>query len=205
MDPNRRTLSDSDRRLLESLVHKRLGASTPAADTPEPAAPRHPNLARWLDFNTLPGYAEQRLLRSAAHAMGLTDPYFLLHQGDGGASTVIDGRRMINFSSYDYLGLNHHPAVRAAAREAIDRYGISASASRLVAGERPVHRALEAALAAHYGQEACLTFVSGHAANMSTIGALVGPRDLVVHDALAHNSIVMGAQPVARRAPVFPP
>jgi 8-amino-7-oxononanoate synthase len=107
---------------------------------------------------------------------------------------MIDGREMINFSSYDYLGLNHHPAVRAAARAAIDRYGVSASASRLVAGERPIHRELEAALAAFYGQEDCLTYVSGHAANVATIGALLGPRDLILHDALAHNSIVMGAQ-----------
>ncbi len=194
MDPDRRPLSDADRRLLDSLVRKRLGASTVAREADETAAPRRADRARFLAFDTLPGCAEQRLLRSAAHAMGLRDPYFLLHEGDAGASTVIDGRRMINFSSYDYLGLNHHPKVRAAAHEAIDRYGISASASRLVAGERPVHRALEAALAAHYSQEASLTFVSGHAANVSTIGALVGPRDLVVHDALAHNSIVMGAE-----------
>jgi 8-amino-7-oxononanoate synthase len=194
MDPDRRPLSDTDRRLLDSLVRRRLGASAPTPDARDPAAPRRPDLSRFLEFTTLPGYAEQRLLRSAGEAMGLRNPYFLLHEGDAGAFTVIDGRRMINFSSYDYLGLNHHPAVRAAAREAIDRYGISASASRLVAGERPVHRALEAALAEHYGQEACLTFVSGHAANVTTIGALVGPRDLVVHDALAHNSIVMGAQ-----------
>ena len=100
---------------------------------------------------------------------------------------------MINFSSYDYLGLNHHPAVRAAAHAAIDLYGVSASASRLVAGERPIHRALESALAIHYGQEDCVTYVSGHAANVATIGALLGPRDLIVHDALAHNSILMGA------------
>ena len=168
----------------------------PATPTSPDAPPSAPSASpsRWLDFSTLPGYAEQRMLRSAASAMGLRDPYFLLHEGEAGASTVIDGRRMINFSSYDYLGLNRHPAVRAAAREAIDRYGMSASASRLVAGERPVHRALEAALADHYGQQACLTFVSGHAANVSTIGALLGPRDLVLHDALAHNSIVMGAQ-----------
>jgi 8-amino-7-oxononanoate synthase len=126
--------------------------------------------------------------------MGLQNPYFLLHEGDAGTSTIIDGRRMINFSCYDYLGLNHHPQVRAAAHAAIDRYGVSASASRLVAGERPVHRALESALARHYGQEGCLTYVSGHAANVATIGALLGPRDLIVHDALAHNSIVMGAQ-----------
>ena len=193
MNQDRRRLSDAGQRLLDSLVRKRLGAAT---TSPEPAAsPAAPaaDHSRWLDFHNLPGCAEQRLLRSAGSAMGLRDPYFLLHEGDAGAFTVIDGRRMINFSSYDYLGLNHHAEVRAAARDAIDRYGISASASRLVAGERPVHRALEQALADHYGQDACLTFVSGHAANVSTIGALVGPRDLVVHDALAHNSIVMGA------------
>jgi 8-amino-7-oxononanoate synthase len=194
MNQDRRRLSEADRRLLDSLVRKRLGVS-PAAPAPaKPADPQGVDHSRWLDFDNLPGYAEQRLLRSAAAAMSLKDPYFLLHEGDAGAFTVIGGRRLLNFSSYDYLGLNHHPAVRSAAREAIDRYGISASASRLVAGERPVHRALEAALAAHYGQEACLTFVSGHAANVATIAALLGPRDLVLHDALAHNSIVMGAE-----------
>jgi 8-amino-7-oxononanoate synthase len=105
----------------------------------------------------------------------------------------MDNRELVNFSSYDYLGFNRRPQVRNAARRAIDQYGVSASASRLVAGERPIHRALEAALADHYRQKACLTFVSGHAANVTTIGALLGPRDLVLHDALAHNSIVMGA------------
>ncbi|HXZ17469.1 MAG TPA: aminotransferase class I/II-fold pyridoxal phosphate-dependent enzyme [Roseiarcus sp.] len=194
MDRDRRRLSDADRLQLDSLVRKRLGAPRFAREDPEGSATTETDHSRWLRFDDLPGYAEQRLLRSAGAAMDLRDPYFLLHEGDAGAFTVIDGRRMLNFSSYDYLGLNHHPVVRAAAHDAIDRYGVSASASRLVAGERPVHRALETALAGHYGQEACLTFVSGHAANVSTIGALLGPRDLVVHDALAHNSIVMGAR-----------
>ncbi len=193
MDQDRRRLSEADRRLLDSLVRKRLGAPAAAPDSASSPGKPSADHSRWLDFTRLPGYAEQRMLRSAASAMGLRDPYFLLHEGDAGAVTVIDGRRMLNFSSYDYLGLNHHHEVRAAAKAAIDRYGVSASASRLVAGERPVHRALEKALAAHYGQEACLTFVGGHAANVSTIGALLGPRDLVVHDSLAHNSIVMGA------------
>ena len=195
MDRDHRRLSEADRRLL-GLARAKAAGRVRGFSRGSRAARRS---RRWTTrarspSTRLQGYAEQRLLRSAGAAMGLRDPYFLLHEGDAGASTVIDGRRMLNFSSYDYLGLNRHPAVRAAAREAIDRYGVSASASRLVAGERPVHRALEAALARHYGQEACLTFVSGHAANVSTIGALLGPRDLVVHDALAHNSIVMGAQ-----------
>ena len=69
---------------------------------------------------------------------------------------------MTNFSSYDYLGLNEHPDVVQAAKAALDRYGISASASRHVAGERPVHRALERGLADHYGVEDCLVLVSGY-------------------------------------------
>ena len=132
------------------------------------------------------------MLRSAAAGLGLRDPYFLVHM-DAGATTTIANRPLINFSSYDYLGFNHCAAVRSAAQSAIDRYGVSASASRLVAGERPIHGALEKALANHYRQEGCLTYVSGHAANVATIAALLGPRDLMLHDALAHNSIVMGA------------
>ncbi len=194
MDRERRRLTEADRLLLDRLVQTRARATTAPRRSEDGPSARDVNHSAWLDFNNLPGYAEQRLLRSAGSALGLRNPYFLLHEGDAGAWTVIDGRRMINFSSYDYLGLNHHPAVRAAAHAATDRYGVSASASRLVAGERPVHRALESALADHYAQEACLTFVSGHAANVSTIGALLGPRDLIVHDALAHNSIVMGAR-----------
>ena len=77
---------------------------------------------------------------------------------------------MLNFSSYDYLGLNGHPEVIEAAKAAIDRYGISASASRHVAGERPVHRALERALANHYGVEDSVIFVSGYATNLGVIG-----------------------------------
>jgi 8-amino-7-oxononanoate synthase len=204
MDQGRRGLTEADRRLLDRLLQARVGASAGPPDRDEPKSRRDADRSAWLEFSNLPGYAEQRLLRSAAAALGIRDPYFLVHEADAGASTVVDGRRMVNFSSYDYLGLNRHPEVRAAARAAIDCYGVSSGASRLVAGERPIHRALEAALAAHYGQDACLTFVSGHAANVSTISALLGPRDLVVHDALAHNSIVMGAQLSAADRRSFP-
>lgn len=187
-----RRLSEAERRRLDQLVRTRADRRDPPA---EPISP-NPSAAGWdrrVDFETLPGYAEQRLLRAAAQAMGLRDPYFLLHEGCAGATTCVDGRQLINFSSYDYLGLNRSPRVRKAAIAAIESSGVSASASRLVAGERPVHRALERGLADHYRQEGCLTFVSGHAANVATISALLGPRDLVLHDALAHNSIVLGA------------
>ena len=74
-----------------------------------------------------------------------------------------------------------------------------------MAGERPLHRELERALADHYGQEDCVVLVSGHGTNVTVIGAILGPRDLVIHDSLAHNSIVLGAtlSGAARRS--FPP
>ncbi len=187
-----RRLSEEDRQLIGRVVQARGRKSEGERADNTGRASKSADRSALLDFKTLPGFAEQNMLRSAASAMGLRDPYFLVHEGDAGAETIIDGRRMANFSSYDYLGFNRHPAVREAAKAAIERYGVSPSASRLVAGERPIHRALERALADHYRQEACLTYVSGHAANVATIGALLGPRDLILHDALAHNSIVMG-------------
>jgi 8-amino-7-oxononanoate synthase len=145
-----------------------------------------------VSFATLPGYDELRLFRSIGQKFGLDNPYFRLHEARAGSQTRIAGKLILNFSSYDYLGLNEHPEVVQAAKAAIDRYGISASASRHVAGERPVHRALERALADHYGVEDCLVLVSGYATNLGVIGHLVGSKDLLVHDALSHNSIVMG-------------
>ena len=78
--------------------------------------------------------------------------------------------------------------------EAMERYGTSAGASRLVAGERPIQRELEKALAEVYGTEDCVVFVSGHATNVSTISTLFGPKDLIVHDSQIHNSIVEGCR-----------
>jgi 8-amino-7-oxononanoate synthase len=101
---------------------------------------------------------------------------------------------MVNFSSYDYLGLNGHPKVVAAAKDAIDRFGTSVSASRLTAGERQFHRDLEKALADLHGVDDAVSFVSGHATNVSVIGGLLGAEDLIVTDALIHNSVVEGAK-----------
>ena len=139
-------------------------------------------VAAMTDFNTLPGMSEISVQRAFGTVVGISNPFFRLHETRAGATTIIEGRTYDNYSSYDYLGLNGHPEVQTAAVRAIEQYGTSCSASRLVAGERPLHRELEAALAAHYSQQTCVVFVSGHTTDVSSIGALLGPKDLIVHD-----------------------
>jgi 8-amino-7-oxononanoate synthase len=132
-------------------------------------------------------------LVAAGDAVGFQDPYFRLHLGTARDTTVIGDREYINFSNYNYLGLSGHPALRAAVDDAVSRYGTSVSASRLVGGERPVHRDLERHLAEIYGTEDALVFVSGYGTNVATIAHLFSARDLILHDALIHNSVIMGA------------
>lgn len=146
------------------------------------------------EFSKFPQYKKIELTRLGAAKLRLPDPFFRVHDGVAGATTQIEGRSYLNFASYNYLGLAGHPRVNHAAKEAIDHYGTSASASRLVAGERPIQRELELALASLYGADDCAVFVSGHATNVSCIGHLFGPSDLIVHDALIHNSVLEGVR-----------
>jgi 8-amino-7-oxononanoate synthase len=165
----------------------------PASITPNPRRDVEGKVPEeFRSFERHPAYARLLISQTAARQFHIDNPFFRVHEAAAGATTMIGGREYINFSSYDYLGLNGHPRVKKAAIEAIEHYGTSASASRLVAGERPVQRDLEHALAAFYGVEACIAFVSGHATNVSTIGSLFGAKDLVLHDALVHNSVLEG-------------
>lgn len=153
-------------------------------------------------FGGIQNLRDWGMVRESMVALDIESPFFRTHEGRAGAHSLIGNRDVINFGSYDYLGLNGDPRLHAAAAEAMGRFGISASASRLVSGERPVHAQLEAALARHYGQDAALAFVSGHATNVTVIGHLMGPRDVIVHDAAIHNSCVEGARlSGARRVP----
>lgn len=145
-------------------------------------------------FESLPEYDDLRIKRAVADLAKIDNPFYRLHQGRASQTTTIDGRTLINFSSYDYLGLNGHPEVSAAAKRAIDEYGTSVSASRLSAGERQIHRDLESALARLHDCEDALAFVSGHATNVSVIGSLLGPKDLILCDAVIHNSVMEGAK-----------
>jgi len=145
-------------------------------------------------FADLPEYQLMKTQRAAADMFGVENPFFRSHEARAGATATIGGKEFINFASYDYLGLNAHPAVAEAAKAAIDQYGTSASASRIVAGERDLHRKLEAAIAEVYEVEDAVVFVSGHATNVATISQLMGPKDLVIYDEFIHNSVLVGAQ-----------
>ncbi|MHB8885462.1 MAG: aminotransferase class I/II-fold pyridoxal phosphate-dependent enzyme [Methylovirgula sp.] len=181
---------DSALESLQNIVIRRLGAEH---ETEISHQEGHSRYAGMTDFSKLPGQQELGIQRSLAAVVGLANPFFKVHQGRAGATSLVEGHSCANFSSYDYLGLNGHVEVQEAARAAIGVYGTSCSASRLVAGERPLHRELEASLASHYGQESAILFVSGYATNLAAIGTLLGPKDLVIYDSLAHNSIIVGA------------
>lgn len=111
-----------------------------------------------------------------------------------GAEVLREGRRLISFSSNDYLGLASHPVVVEAATAAARRFGAGAGASRLVCGDHPLMAELELALARLKGAEAALVFSSGYLANLGAVPALVGLGDLVVLDELSHSCMWAGAR-----------
>jgi 8-amino-7-oxononanoate synthase len=123
--------------------------------------------------------------------------------GDQGATLLLDGREVINFSSNNYLGIANHPALCEAAKAAIDRYGCGSGASRLISGNMTLHEELEAKIAEFKGTEAALVFNSGFQANTGIIPALVGPDDVVFSDALNHASIIDGCRLARSKISVY--
>jgi 8-amino-7-oxononanoate synthase len=174
--------------LLKQMVKGRLELSSHPQSAPSSKIPEE-----FYRVDQFPAYKQLQLERKIAEQNGITNPFFMMHEGVPCDTIQIEGRELINFSSYNYLGLNGDPRVTEAASTAACHSGTSASASRLVSGECPQHRELEQALAQFLGTEDSVVFVSGHTANLSTISALVGAKDLVIVDRLSHQSIVQGA------------
>ncbi len=155
-------------------------------------------------FELMPEYLKLRKTNETLTSTGLRNPFFKCHDGVIADTTRIDGRELVSYASYNYIGMSGDPRVSAAAKKAIERFGTSVSASRLVSGEKTIHREFEQEIARFLGTEAAVVFVGGHATNESTLGHLFGPGDMILHDSLAHNSIVQGAiMSGARRRP-FP-
>ncbi|MCA9263682.1 MAG: aminotransferase class I/II-fold pyridoxal phosphate-dependent enzyme [Planctomycetales bacterium] len=159
-----------------------------AADSESATVP-----TEYYRFDQLPEYKRLKGTMAMLRAANLPNPYFTTHEGAAAATTRIAGRTLVNFCSYNYVGMSTDVRVVEAAQRAIARYGSSVSASRLVSGQRPIHEELERAIANFVGAESALTFVGGHSTNETTIGHLLSAGDLILHDELAHNSILQGA------------
>ncbi len=189
---NLRLIGNAKDQLVKRFLTRRDNQPQAAAETLRSTSNTVKVLDKFCRFDKFPGYEKVAIPQAAARQLGIENPFFKIHEGIAGATTVIGGKTYINFSSYNYLGLAGDARVNQAAKDAIDRYGTSASASRLVAGERPIQRELEETIAGLYEVDDCVVFVSGHATNVTTISTLFGPKDLIVHDSLIHNSVFEG-------------
>ncbi len=111
-----------------------------------------------------------------------------------GAWLVVDGKKVLNFCSNNYLGLANHPRMVAAVKKVVDEYGVGPGAVRSIAGTMDIHLELERRLAQFKGVEACVSFQSGFSANLATIPCLVGKEDAILSDELNHASIIDGSR-----------
>lgn len=111
-----------------------------------------------------------------------------------GAWLVVDGKRVLNFCSNNYLGLANDPRLKQAARDAIEKFGVGPAAVRSIAGTLSLHNELEKRLADFKGVEATISFQSGFNSNGAVIPALVGKEDVIFSDELNHASIIDGAR-----------
>jgi 8-amino-7-oxononanoate synthase len=199
-------------RLIQQVVERRMRSledalshdGSPAQGRSPILGPKSPIPEDWIRWDRLPGFKRISMLMDGAKKLGVESPFFTQHEGLAGAKIKVGGKLLLNFSSYNYLGLCGHPEVDAAAVSAIRDYGTSVCASRIVSGERSIHRELEKELAAAYKAEDCLVFVSGHATSVTAIGCLFGPKDLIVHDSLIHNCAVEGAKLSGAKRLSFP-
>ena len=121
-----------------------------------------------------------------------------------GPVVKVGDRCLVNFASNDYLGLSQHPSIKAAAKAAIDQFGVGAGASRLVTGSQSPHAKFEERIAAFKGTESALLFSTGYAAAVGTICSLVGPGDVIVLDKLSHACLIDGAKLSGAHLRVFP-
>lgn len=145
-------------------------------------------------------YARQQALLGS----GMENPYFVRHDSALTDVSMMEGQEVLNFGSYNYVAMSGRKEVQEAAKAAIDQYGTSASGSRLLAGEKSLYQELERELADWKNAEAALILVSGHATNVTLVGNFCGKDDLILYDALAHNSIDQGTKLSQATSKPFP-
>ncbi len=163
-----------------------------------PSSPDAPPLDK------IPAYLKIKQQLSLLDVFGLDNPFYRTREDLSVDRVTINGRRCVNFAGYNYLGLSGHPEVSAAVKAAIDRYGTSASASRMAGGQISLHLELEREIAAMLRVDDCVTFTSGYSTNVTAISHLFGPKDLLIHDSLIHRSMLTGCQLAGGRRLRFP-
>lgn len=157
---------------------------------------------QYYKFELTPEYLA--LKQDLTKASQIGNYFFIPHEEVAKNTTILNGRELINYASYNYLGLSGDERVSQATQAAIARYGTSVSASRVVSGEIPLHRELEREIADFLGTEDAIAYIGGHATNVSTIGHLFGSKDSIVYDSLSHNSIRQGCLISGATAIEFP-
>ncbi|MCG8492603.1 MAG: aminotransferase class I/II-fold pyridoxal phosphate-dependent enzyme [Sneathiellales bacterium] len=198
---NKFGLSKEDKKnLLESLRARKKSAAPEEQDANfhSIVPPSH------YKIEEFPEYQKLHLHRVVAEKAKIENPFFREQEGIAGSEVTVGNHQLINFANYNYLGLNGHPEVSQAAHEAIDTYGTSVSASRIVAGERRIHRELENKIAEIYNTDDAVVMVSGYATNLTVIGNLLGPKDLILYDNFSHNSILQGTELSSAKRRMFP-
>jgi len=155
-------------------------------------------------FEDTPEYAAFMKRVEDLNASGDGNPYFVTHDSPLLDKSNMAGQEVLNFGSYNYVGMSGRKEVQEAAKRAIDLYGTSASGSRLLAGEKTLHQELEKEIAEWKHTESAIVCVGGHSTNVTFVGNFCGKNDLIVYDALAHNSIEQGCRLSPAVAKPFP-
>ena len=172
---------------LSRLVYERQHGFQEAKPSMEPVTPI-------CDFKETPEFKSFYARQQALMANGADNPYFVCHDSPLRDTSVMAGKEVLNFGSYNYVGMSGRKEVMEAAKAAIDKYGTSASGSRLLAGEKSLYQELEKEIAQWKHAESALVLVGGHSTNVTVVGNFCGPKDMIVYDALAHNSIDQGCR-----------
>jgi 8-amino-7-oxononanoate synthase len=172
------------------------GEAVPARKVPlQPAFYDFALFPEYKDFTTMEWYYAQQKY---------TKNQFLKHVGSSDATVNLDGRDLINFSSYNYLALACDPRVKEAAKAAIDDFGTSTGSGRSITGEVDLHQQFEAELCQVLGTEDAVVSVGGYSTNAFTIGYLCRGQDLILYDELIHNSALAGCRMTTARRFSFP-
>ena len=172
-------------------IHKKLEDEVEVS-TSNPTTETEEIPLEYYNFDLYPEYLQLQKKLADINSTGIGNPFFIPQEQINNNTTVIAGRELVNYATYNYLGMCGDPFVSNAAKEAINHYGTSVSASRLLSGEKPLHQELEREIADFIGVEDSILYVGGHATNVTTISHLFGQNDLILHDSLSHNSIFQG-------------